>query len=157
VYVIDTSSLVESWWRRYPLDVAPDLWGEKLGALIADGRLIAPDEVLNELKGKDDELYAWLLDHKSMFVELGPELFEVTQQIINNPEFVGMMKNRPARNGADPFVVGLAHLRGYTVVTEEHDDGPTKCKIPYVCRRLGVPCINVLGLIRAERWQFGMR
>jgi hypothetical protein len=153
VYVVDTSSLLETWWRGYPPDVAPGVW-EQLDMLITEGRLIAPEEVLNEVQRKADDLHEWVLQRKDMFVELDADLYAATRRIINTPEFQGMMKDRPNRNGADPFVIGLAQIRGYTVVSEERDDGPAKCKIPYVCRRLGVPCMDVLGLIRAERWRF---
>ena len=153
MYVIDTSSLVETWLRGFPPDVAPGVW-ERLDLLIAAGRLIAPDEVLNELERKADDLHAWAADRAGMFVELEDDLIEATRKIVNTPEFQGMMKARPNRNSADPFVIALAQLRGYTVVSEERDDGPTKCKIPHVCRRLDVPCIDFLGLIRAEGWRF---
>jgi hypothetical protein len=47
----------------------PRFW-DKVDALIADERLIAPIEVLNEMKKRSDELHAHLKARPSMFREL---------------------------------------------------------------------------------------
>ena len=41
---------------------------------------------------------------------------------------------------------------GLTVITEENKKGEKK--IPYVCKNLNVPCIDILGLCEKEGWQF---
>jgi hypothetical protein len=42
VYCIDTSSLIAAWQERYPIENFPRFW-DKVDALIADERLIAPN------------------------------------------------------------------------------------------------------------------
>jgi hypothetical protein len=64
------------------------------------------------------------------------------------------MKATKNRNGADPFVIATAQVRGLTVVTEEKGGTDTKPKIPSVCAALRVPCINVLSFIRDQGWSF---
>ena len=60
---------------------------------------------------------------------------------------------------ADAYVIALAQARGGLVVTAE-TSASQKSKpkrphyIPDVCRDLGIPCINMLGLMRREGWTF---
>jgi hypothetical protein len=153
-YVLDTSALLDTWRFRMPIDIAPGVW-ENIDGLISGGRAIAPVDVLTELELKDDDLYQWAKRRKDgLFVDLDDEDMAAVKKLVNDPRFTGLVKNRPRRNRADPVVIAVALVRGYTVVTEEPDDGsPKKCRIPYVCHTLDVPCINFVGLIRAEGWQ----
>ena len=75
---------------------------------------------------------------------------------MNDERFRGMVKQWPNRHKAEPLVIAMAQVRGRDIVTEELDDGSAgKCRIPYVCHQLDLPCINFLGLMRAEGWQLG--
>ena len=69
VYCIDTSSLIAAWQERYPIENFPPFWA-KMDALIEGKRLVAPIEVLYEIKKRSDELHAWLKARPSMFREL---------------------------------------------------------------------------------------
>lgn len=52
-------------------------------------------------------------------------------------------------------MIAVAELRGATVVTGEGDNGnATRPKIPFICAARQVPCLNLVGLIKEERWQF---
>lgn len=60
---------------------------------------------------------------------------------------------------ADRYVIAFARLNGLTVVTHEtpartKKNPPRTHYIPDVCRSLGVPCIDLVQLMRAERWKF---
>lgn len=60
---------------------------------------------------------------------------------------------------ADPDVIALAKHPNWTVVSQETSvhEKPNPRKqyyIPNVCRDLGIPCINLPGLMRKERWAF---
>jgi hypothetical protein len=59
---------------------------------------------------------------------------------------------------ADAYVIALAQIGNGVVVSQETSAAETRKPprdhyIPDVCRELGVPCINLLGLMRRERWQ----
>ena len=69
-YSIDTSALLEGYVRRYPPDVVPRLWDEKLDQLIDAGRLIAAFDVLEELGKRDDDVHAWAKARERMFIEI---------------------------------------------------------------------------------------
>lgn len=60
---------------------------------------------------------------------------------------------------ADAYVIALAKLKGGVVLSQEtsaqEKHRPRRSHfIPDVCRDLGVPCVNLLGLMRREKWVF---
>jgi hypothetical protein len=57
-YCIDTSALIDLHTNHYPPDIFPGLWKD-LEFLVDQGLLIAPDEVFQEIRVKDDELAKW--------------------------------------------------------------------------------------------------
>lgn len=152
-YCVDTSSLIAAWHELYPIENFPGFWGN-IDALIAAGRLWAPDEVLIETKPKSDELHNWLRDRSTMFVKLDSDarLQPVVSAILRAfPRLVGELKDRTR---ADPFVIALAEVRGLCVVTQESPmSTPERPRIPLVCGARDVNCLNILGLIRAEKWR----
>lgn len=153
MFSADTSSLMEAWIRRYPPDVLPPLW-ERLSALIAQGRLIASEEVGRDLEKQSDDLHAWAESQSGLFVPTEEAIqLQVKQILANHKKLVDTTKGR---SGSDPFVIAVARSRGCAVVTEEKASrNPEKRpKIPDVCRALGVESIDMLGLIRRVGWVF---
>lgn len=152
VYCIDTSSILEARIRSYPPDVFATLW-EKIEGLIAVGRLLASEEVLHELGRQSDDTYRWAKDQAGLFVPLDRGQTDEVSRIEGAfPHLVHRIKNRSA---ADPFVIALAKLRGYTIITEENKStSPQKPKIPDVCTSYGIKCIKFLEVIRHEKWTF---
>lgn len=155
MYCIDTSSLISAWYELYPPDVLPPFW-IKIEELIVSGRLIAPEPVRLEIEKQSDELYAWLNARSIMFKPLEENIQMRVRLILERfPRLVAQRKNRFA---ADPFVIALAAETDSVLVTEERPTGKTNNpNIPDVCRSNGFEreCINVLGLMRKEKWVFG--
>ncbi len=151
-YCFDTSALIECWSRSYPPDVFPGLW-RKLEVSIAHKTVLCPDEVRIELARQDDALADWVDAHPYLFVPLDAAIQVATSEVLAaHPMLMKATKNR---NGADPFVIALARVRGLIVVTEERGGTTAKPKIPSVCAALGVRCMSLLGFIRAQGWKFG--
>jgi hypothetical protein len=158
VYCTDASSLLKL-KQDFRRSVFPTLWG-KVEKLIQDGRLIAANEVLEEIK-KDDVIGPWAKKHKKMFRGLEQKQVELATEVAARfPELAKAGKFGPA---ADPFVVALARAEGQAssgsllsppsqcvVVTEER--GPNK--IPGACKYYGVKCLTLIELFEQEGWQF---
>jgi Domain of unknown function (DUF4411) len=152
-YCIDTSSLIAAWQERYPIENFPNVW-VKVDALIDAGRLIAPVDVLHEIKKRSDELHDWLKARRKMFRELDDAVqIEAAQVLSQFPRLVG---ERKLRTSADPFVIALARIEGFQLVTDEKPTGSlSRPNIPDVCAELSMTTINILDLIRAEKWIVG--
>jgi hypothetical protein len=151
-YSFDTSSLVEPWRRTYPPDVFPSLWEQHLPALVGNGDLRSTEEVHIELQRQDDELLEWTTLHPGMFIEVD-EAVQVSVAAIL-AEYPNLIDVNTGRSGADPFVIALAQTSGCAVVTEEKPRSLINPKIPDVCAALGVPCMNMLQVIRDEGWTY---
>ncbi len=152
-YCIDTSSLVHAYQRSYPPDIFPGLWEERLDELIGTGQLVSPFDVLEELERKHDELYDWAKARPDMFFEIDHYEGELTRIMADYPRLVDTKKGK---SGADPMVIALALSKNptYTVITEEGFGSEKSPRIPYVCDQYNLRHINVLQLLRDQRWTF---
>ncbi|GAB3888761.1 DUF4411 family protein [Terrabacter terrigena] len=152
VYVWDTSALIGAWVRAYPPDVFPALW-DQIDALGAAGRLMVPEEVLEELAERDDALHGWVKTRQSTLVVPTSRavMLEARDVLADHAE---LTKTGTGRGKADPFVIATARMNGCAVVTEERGGSQQKPRIPYVCQQRGVPVHSVLEVIRAEGWTF---
>lgn len=149
-YSLDTSAVLNTWRRHYPPDLFPSL-RERLESLIDSGTAVATEEVMEELKRKDDEVHAWAAQHPSMFVPIDEIIQYRVLEIMS--EFPRLVDNRSNRSGADPFVVALAQIYDLTVVTyEEPTRSTNRPKIPDVCSSLNLRCIRMIDLMREQGW-----
>ena len=137
------------------MDLYPSVW-QQIADLIESRRAISPDEVLHELKSKSDEVYDWCRIRNGetpFFLPLEEHVQLATAEILE--AFPKLVDDRPGKGQADPFVIGLARVKGATVVTEERKTGSNKRpKIPEACHHFGVGCIDLVAMMRAENWRF---
>ena len=146
-YTIDTCSLTEM-RRVYPPDVFPGAW-KKLGSLADSGILVSIEEVSEELKHQEDDVYEWACQHSSIFHPLDGPVQKQARKILSTHANLVDLKRR--RSGADPFLIAHAIISKCTVVTEEKPSGgPDKFKIPDVCRAYHIECIKILDMFRKE-------
>ena len=92
-YSIDTSAMVDWWVRYYP----PKAFGglvPRMEKLIADGRVRASREVLDELERQDDECFRWARNQKLLFVDSHPAI----QSVVARP-MGAILRPREARQG----------------------------------------------------------
>jgi hypothetical protein len=156
LYAIDSSSLMDWQARFYPVDVFPGLV-RSMNALIGAGRLLAPALVREEIeKIGTTGLKEWADTNAAIFVPTGELLPQA--QIIQG-QFPDLLDPRAEFEEADAYVIALARTRGGIVVTQETSAAEKRSPrrthyIPDVCRNLGIPSINLLGLMRREGWQF---
>jgi Domain of unknown function (DUF4411) len=150
-FSLDTSAVLDAWVRYYPIDVFPTLW-EKIDEASRDGRIYVVDEVVSELKRKDDGIYEWVRKRESMIVPIDEGIQRVVVEIMEKyPKLVDTRKNR---SGCDPWVIGLAKVRGLTLVTAEKPGGTlSRPRIPDVCAGLGIPCVDVIEFFRRQGWK----
>ena len=108
VYCIDTSALIDL-KIYYPLNRFPSMW-QRLEQLVKVDRLIAPEQVFEELKPKlgsnGDEIYRWAKAHKRMFKALDSQQTKLATAII--AKFPGLIDPNKTIPDAGPFVIALA-------------------------------------------------
>lgn len=157
MYSLDTSVFMDWQARFYPLDLFVSL-NEHIEGLIAAGNCIAVDLVEEEVDAVGTpDLKAWAKSHRALFVPLAPEVQLEGAAI--EAKYPDLMDLKGGYQSADAYVIALARLKGGVVVSQETSASEKrnpgkKHYIPDVCRDLGVPCINLLGLMRREAWKF---
>lgn len=151
-YCFDTGAFIEGWVRYYPKDTFPSLW-TNIEQMIDCGDILCPDEVLQELQHKEDDLYKWAKTRKHLFYSIDNDLQVTVRQIL--VEFPRLTDTKSFRSHGDPFVIALAKITNRTVVTSEKNKGNgTIPHIPYVCQHYSIRCITLLQFIREQKWNF---
>ena len=152
IYVIDSSSLINL-LQHVPMDVFPSVW-RKLESKIEDRQLIAPKEVLNEIRQKDDDLLEWAKKHLGVFVEDSTELADLASELARENPNAAKSKQR---GEADLWVIALARLKSEgslatpVIVTQEKRRGH---QIPRISEKYGIDSIGILDMFRRENWKF---
>jgi Domain of unknown function (DUF4411) len=152
-HCFDTSAFIECWSGRYRRSTFPGLWAE-IEAMVEHGEIVCPEEVLNEVKRKDDGLEGFIKENKANLVlPLDEGVMAETRTVLEAfPRLTGQARGR---NKADPFVIATAKKDDLILVTEEGARGnQNRPKIPFVCNELEIPCINVLAFIEEQGWTF---
>lgn len=167
-YCIDTSSLIDAQiW--FPIKRVHKYW-DLLEGLVYNKQLIAPIEVLKELK-KNRDPYNWAYAHNRLFVNDFPKKYTLVQSIIREcPGFID--PNKKSQVQADPYLIALVlHLKSsnkqiklntekgntdikYIILTEEQGTGnPNKYKVPDACKKYGIYSSSIRYLLELEDWK----
>lgn len=157
MYSIDTNIYLDWWVRRYPEDVFPSVRGQ-IEMLITGGKWIAVERVADEIQHvAPSPLKAWARANKSQFYRHDAALIAEANAITTR--FPGLIDPYARHDEADRYVIALAKLKGCAVVSHETPArskkyAPRTHYIPDVCNALGIPCIDLLDLMRREKWAF---
>jgi hypothetical protein len=155
MYSLDTSMFMDWQARYYPLDVFRTL-EQKIGQLIDAGDCAAVALVKEEIDSVGTpDLQTWAKGHAGLFVPLAADIQLAAAAI--EARYPDLLDPKSPYQSADAYVIALAQIRNGVVVSQETSAAekrkpPKDHYIPDVCRELGVPCINLLALMRRERW-----
>ena len=161
-YSIDSSVFLDIWKGDrglYPKDVHSGLWNH-ICKLVAEGRIIAHNEVYKELKKHDNnEFQKWLAANKDKLVVNTAASNSAAKEIINGYYSTfkhGYMPSIKGGSAADPFVVGLAYSEECFVFSQEilipdHQIAQAaEPAIPNVCKEYNVRCFRINDFLRKE-------
>ncbi|HEU5406836.1 MAG TPA: DUF4411 family protein [Nitrospira sp.] len=157
MYSVDTSFFMDWQARYYPLDVFVT-FNTRIEQLIKGNEFKAVELVKEEINAVGTpDLRTWAGNHKALFVSLAPEVQLEAAAI--EAQYPDLLDVKSPYQSADAYVIALAKLHSGIVISQEtsaHEKrNPKKTHyIPDVCRDLGIPCINLLGLMRKEKWKF---
>ncbi len=161
MYSVDTNVFIDWWERRYPPDVFPCVQ-KAMEQLVIQNKLYAPERVQEEIGYVGSKaLQNWAKLHKSIFIQHDTNLQLEAQTIqIAYPDLID---NTTPFDEADRWVIALAKIENYTVVTHETSYASKKKStkkpernlyIPDVCNAMKINCIEFLDLMRSEGWIF---
>jgi len=149
IYCFDTSAFVDAWRRFYlpHLDFCKPVW-KAIEDLMASERIIISEEVLSELKDKDDDVYKFVKKYPKIVRPIDEKQTEIAAKILQTHSQI-IDKKKTQKNHADVFVMALASITNSTVVTFEGDNGGFG--IPTVCRAHNIPCLRFQQFLEEEK------
>lgn len=134
-YIFDSNIFINL-QRRQPIDVYPSVW-EKISDLMENGTIISSLEVYEEIVNNKDALSEWVKKRKKYFLPSEVNVQNEVRRILK--DYRGLVEGGKKKNSADPFVIALALLTGFSIVTEEiHSNNEQAPKIPNVCDACGI-------------------
>lgn len=160
-YCFDTCAFIEGWHTHYRQKTFPSMW-EKLAQLIPSGDVVSPYEVYEELKDRsrpqkdeDIDIIEWINPYKDDIFHRATEA--TTAKL---PTVLAYWKHIPLRGEkdyADPYVIAFALANNCIVITyEKHRiiTSDKKLRIPTICSKVGVKCINLPEFLYLMPWSF---
>lgn len=152
MYIVDTNSFLVL-GHYYP-DNFPSIWSH-IDALVKDEKLFSVKEAKRELENNfhTDHLEQWVKNNSKIFAAPSVEEMIIVSDIFTNPTFRDLIKRNNLLKGrpvADPFIVAAAKHRGGSVITEEKYKR-NAARIPNVCDKFDVPCINIQDFLQSEK------
>ena len=154
-YVFDANSFIVI-GHYYPQQF-PTFW-KRFDHAVKIGKVVSVREVFRELdqKAAEDHLIDWIKLHKHIFITPSPAEMRFASSIFTVPHFQASLPNRNRLGNtpfADPFVIALAKVMNYCVVTQENKK-PHAARIPHICEHFEVDCTNLQGFMKREGWSF---
>ena len=167
LYLLDANVLITAHDEYYPIDRIPQFW-DWIIENAKQNRIKVPFEMLAEVKAgqptkdadlDEDKLFRWLaLDDQERDLRYNTT---ANDELVNRVFIEGYELPQPSTDelrkiGKDPLLIAYAFaIQNSCIVTlESKQQNATetmkrhKRSIPFVCRRLGVRCIDTFDLIR---------
>jgi len=155
-YAVDTSGLIHG-WNKYPPKIFESLW-KNIEEMINDGKIIAPEEVKNELGVGGDDLFDWCKNFPDFFLKIEADVQMSVTNLLKNPEHRKLLNLKtPSIYCADVWVIATAQTKNLIVIHEENlltSPSPYKNKIPNVCNDLKISHLSFLEFVEVQNWKF---
>ena len=148
-YCLDTGVFIEPWNKYYSPQFTKGYW-ELLHKMAENGVVFSPVEVKREIGKIDDELLKWVKD-KDFFKEPDDGVQKYLKKIMKN--YPRLVDNIKGRSIADPWVIAHAKIEDALVVTTEQE-ASKKIKIPDVCKKENIPCIDIHDFVKEMKIEF---
>jgi len=154
-YVFDTGVFIDL-FRYYDKEVFPTLW-ENFDELLSSEQIVSVREARREIEIIDDALNDWAKRHTSLFHTPNEHQIQfIREKFSSDSDFRGLVRHKNIVKGgpvADPFIIALANEISGCVVTQERKK-PDAPRIPNTCEKYNIECVDLIGFMRKEKWQF---
>ncbi len=154
-YIIDASSInSQKEGEPHTRRINRTLWNN-IERMITEKAIITSAEIEDELQDKN--IIDWFHNADFDIIEIDDiiqrNVINVVTKCSELIDFNAVCKkeNKTGSSG-DAFLIATAMKYGITVITEENRRSPKK--IPAVCTKLGIDCINIDELSIREGWVF---
>lgn len=149
MFIIDANSLMLL-KRHYSTNVFVSLWSN-ICQFIDNGKLISLKEVQNELTKEDKEFWTKIHNkNDNFFIDPQDKETDCLSQLEGFKVYDEEWSE--GESMSDPLLICFGLANNYIVLTEENQR--SEMRIPYVCRELGVECLNLSQFFEYNEWKF---
>lgn len=160
IYCLDANVLIMAWREYYAPDICPDYW-KLLSELGRDEVIFLPQMVAEEITRVEDDLSAWLKSSAIPIHQIDGTVTKCLRDIYDaDPLHKRLVDSTRQRSLADPWVIAHAMKFNACVVTRENKEtaiNTPRIKIPNVCEKMGVRCINDFQMVKELDIKFSCR
>lgn len=153
IYVFDSDTFIKIFSHYYP-EQFPSFW-EKFNKYVDNGTITSVRSVKAELIKREDPLSEFVKQN-DIFTMPSNEETAFIAIIFQNKHFQSLISKKSRLLGkevADPYLIAKAKINEMCVITEEKFK-KNSAKIPNVCQKFNVPCMNLEEFMKAENWSF---
>jgi hypothetical protein len=150
-FVIDTNSLIEL--NRFNKNVFKSLWGE-IYQLSMNKTLFSVTEVYKELEKHDDSVKKEWEDKEYFFIDPGEKETNTLQFLEPFEKFQEYGAKTTNNLWADPYLIAYGLTINAIIITQESLKSKPERKIPYVCKELGIECMNLDNFMEYQNWEW---
>lgn len=154
IYLLDVDTLLSSDRAAYPIAQFQPLWdwiifqAEHGNIKIIEAQY---EEAVSGINNKDVEILSWLKENKSKLVVESEVDIKNIQDVISKGYSSDLDDSQIEKIGSDPLLIAEGLNMHGTIVSIEVSS-PMKTghdsRIPDVCKKLKVPCLNMYQLIK---------
>lgn len=153
IYVFDSNTFIKI-FNNYYREQFPSFW-QKFDEYIAEEKIISVRTVKTELKDRGDSLSDFV-NRTNIFPIPSNYETNFVATIFQIQHFQHLISKKAILQGsevADPYLIAKAKIENACVVTEEKLK-PNAAKIPNICQKFDVSCVNFEEFMRSESWFF---
>ncbi|MGB4661781.1 MAG: DUF4411 family protein [Mobilitalea sp.] len=165
-FLIDSNAIITPYQQYYPFDFAKVFW-DSLEKELQSGAIVLLDLVRDEIVKGNDSLSEWAKGFDSIVLDRRqPEIIKTYSEVleyINKSKVYSdiALKNWSGVTIADPWLIAVASVFDYTVISFEKNAGnlsttnpSNKPKIPDICSEFGVECKDLFYMMRQLSFLF---
>lgn len=147
-YIIDTSSILSQNDKEpYRRKVFMRQW-EKVDELISKKIIVTCSEIYSEIN--DDIILDRMKALQLIVLPIDDEVQSNVKKVVT--AFPQLIDFKQAKSSGDAFLIATAIKYGLKVITEESKNSDKK--IPFVCKKSGIQCMNIVELWECEGWAY---
>ena len=158
VFLLDASSALNA-WDIYPIEIFKTFWEWLENEHLSKNTLQIVRENLAEVKHNDLELHEKLVTCGTKVIVPTKEIGQTVKDIKESLDIVDDDYHKKGVDYNDLLLIATAKLDSYSVISEESKQKSrpkktAKYKIPKVCKRENVECMNFIEWLKSQNPTF---
>ena len=149
-YIIDTSAILSQKPNELHRRTVHKSQWEKIDELIRDHEIVMCSEIYDEVK--DEEIKKLLTSLSCKVIEIDDDIQKYVRKIVTECPKLISFTERSGTSSGDAFLIWSEMKYNLVIITEENKQKANK--IPQVCQKFNLECINILELCEREHWVF---